>query len=122
MYNWFEQMLAAFTREPLGTNSLSQRSCDFTETKQKESPNPTSEFETKFAKDISALCHKFGALCRGDNLEISLKEMLRICPRHRQRCDAYNSLIKGLKDDLGVSLTIKSRKQNNLLKPNQHGN
>ncbi len=46
----------------------------------------------------------------GSEINISLQNLLRIVPRNRPRKDAYKHLQRVLKDEMGVILTIKSRK------------
>ena len=46
----------------------------------------------------------------GQEINVTLQELLRIVPRNRPRKDAYKHLQRVLKDDKGVILTIKSRK------------
>ena len=46
----------------------------------------------------------------GQEINITLQELLRIVPRKRPRKDAYKHLQRVLKDDMGVILTIKSQK------------
>ena len=43
-------------------------------------------------------------------IEITLKELLEICPRERKRTDAYTGLVSYLSKELGIKLTIKSQK------------
>ena len=69
---------------------------------------PISE---KYEKDVEALRKKYGenfntGLC----IEITLKELLEICPRERARSDAYTGLISFLKRKMGITLIIKSQK------------
>lgn len=42
-------------------------------------------------------------------IDITLQDLLEICPRKRRRKDAYRSLQREL-SDMGVTLNIKSRK------------
>ena len=51
-----------------------------------------------------------GPLESGQEINITLQELLRIVPRKRPRKDAYKHLQRVLKDDMGVILTIKSQK------------
>lgn len=44
-------------------------------------------------------------------IEITLKELLSVVPRKRRRTDAYAALIKYLKDECDITLTIKSNKK-----------
>ena len=46
----------------------------------------------------------------GMEINVTLQELLRIVPRNRARKDAYKHLQRVLKDEMGVILTIKSRK------------
>ena len=46
----------------------------------------------------------------GQEINITLQELLRIVPRKRPRKDAYKHLQRVLKDDMGVIFTIKSQK------------
>lgn len=46
----------------------------------------------------------------GQEINVTLQELLRIVPRNRPRKDSYKHLQRVLKDDMGVILTIKSRK------------
>ena len=46
----------------------------------------------------------------GIEINVTLQELLRIVPRNRPRKDSYKHLQRVLKDEMGVILTIKSRK------------
>ena len=46
----------------------------------------------------------------GMEINVTLQELLRIVPRNRPRKDSYKHLQRVLKDEKGVILTIKSRK------------
>lgn len=65
----------------------------------------------KYEKDIEALRKKYGENFKtGLCIEITLKELLEICPRERRRTDAYTGLISFLKAKQGITLIIKSQK------------
>ena len=64
----------------------------------------------KFDADVKALREKWGELKTGLCIETTLQELLAVVPRKRARVDAYNSLAKHLRDNLGVNIIIKSRK------------
>lgn len=65
----------------------------------------------KYKKDVEALREKYGDyFSTGLCIEITLKELLEICPRERRRTDAYIGLISFLKAKLGITLNIKSQK------------
>ena len=65
----------------------------------------------KYKKDIEALREKYGdSFSTGFCIEVTLKELLEICPRERKRTDAYTGLVSYLSKELGIKLTIKSQK------------
>ena len=49
----------------------------------------------------------------GLSIEVTLSELLAVIPRKRRRCEAYNSLVKYLREERNILLTIKSRRQMN---------
>ena len=71
---------------------------------------PEVDKASKFAGDVNALREYVGesdfqsGLC----IELTLAQMLQIAPRKRQRTDAYNSLVKHLKNN-NIILKIKRR-------------
>lgn len=64
-----------------------------------------------FDDDVEKLESRFGKLKTGLCIETTLQDLLKICPRTRQRTDAYNRLVAYLKETYGVKLIIKSRKK-----------
>lgn len=65
----------------------------------------------KYQNDIETFREIYGENFKtGLCIEITLKELLEICPRERKRTDAYTGLISFLKGKLGITLTIKSQK------------
>ena len=64
----------------------------------------------KFLRDLEALRDNGYSLSPGSKIEITLQEILKICPRDRKRVDAYNSLKSYLNDEFGCSLSITSQK------------
>lgn len=65
----------------------------------------------KYKKDIEALQTKYGdSFSTGFCIEVTLKELLEICPRERRRTDAYTGLVSYLSKELGITLIIKSQK------------
>ena len=64
----------------------------------------------KFIRDLEALRDNGYALTSGSNIEISLQDILKICPRDRRRVDAYNSLKAYLNEEFGCTLCITSQK------------
>lgn len=71
----------------------------------------TPVIPVKFRNDIEALQDYYGEDFR-EGLEVclTLKEALVLLPRDRKRTDAYTSLACWMKDNLGITLTIKSQK------------
>lgn len=67
----------------------------------------------KFRKDIAALTNYVGeaGFKSGLSIEVSLNELLSVVPRQRKRTDAYDTLVKYLKDELNITLTIKTNRQ-----------
>lgn len=64
-----------------------------------------------FQSDLQSLVDRFGALQDGKIIEVGLQELLQICPRNRKRSDAYRGLISYLQREIGVTLTIKTKKK-----------
>ncbi len=74
-------------------------------------PDVSEKTNTKYKKDIEALREKYGdSFSTGFCIEVTLKELLEICPRERKRTDAYTGLVSYLSKELGIKLTIKSQK------------
>lgn len=48
-----------------------------------------------------------GGLC----IDITLQDLLSVVPRKRRRTDAYTTLVRYLKDEWDITLTIKSDKK-----------
>lgn len=63
----------------------------------------------RYQRDIDALTDTYGALYRSQIINISLTDLLEICPRKRRRIEAYQGLISELKG-MGIELNISSRK------------
>ena len=76
----------------------------------KEKVNSVSLSDNQFDSDIERLESAFGRMKTGLCIDTTLQNLLTICPRKRERTDAYNGLVKYLKDEYGVILTITSRK------------
>lgn len=74
-------------------------------------PDVSEKTNTKYKKDVEALRKRYGENFKtGLCIEITLKELLEICPRERKRTDAYTGLVSYLSKELGIKLTIKSQK------------
>ena len=68
----------------------------------------------KFKNDVEALTRYIGEehFISGLSIEVTLSELLAVIPRKRRRCEAYNSLVKYLREERNILLTIKSNKKN----------
>ena len=66
----------------------------------------------KFREDIAALTKYVGEarFKSGLTIEVTLAELLNVVPRNRRRTDAYAALVKYLRDECQITLTIKSSK------------
>lgn len=74
-------------------------------------PDVIEKTDTKYKRDIEALQAKFGdSFSTGFCIEVTLKELLELCPRKRHRKDAYHGLVSSLSKELGITLIIKSKK------------
>lgn len=64
----------------------------------------------KFREDVKALADYIGetGFKSGLCIEVSLTELLGVVPRKRRRTDAYDALVKYLKDEQNITLIIKS--------------
>ena len=84
------------------------------EAKEKSVCAPVVEVkQDSITADIKRLEEAFSngqPLESGQEINVTLQELLRIVPRNRPRKDAYKHLQRVLKDDMGVILTIKSQK------------
>lgn len=71
----------------------------------------SKEKENKYDSDIANLRLLYRDRFKtGFCITTSLQDLLRICPRERKRADAYTGLISYLKNQYGITLTIKSNK------------
>jgi ribosomal protein L19 len=64
---------------------------------------------SKYDADIESLKTTYGDLKPGMVIEITLQDLLTICPRNRRRIEAYQGLVTALRKQ-GVTLTITSNK------------
>ena len=64
---------------------------------------------SKYDADIESLKTTYGELKPGMAIEITLQDLLTICPRNRRRIEAYQGLVTALRKQ-GVTLTITSNK------------
>ena len=73
-----------------------------------------SKTPEKFKDDVEALVKYIGEehFISGLGIEVTLGELLAVIPRKRRRCEAYNSLVKYLREERNILLTIKTNKKN----------
>lgn len=105
-------MFTEFIKQILGAErgSISNRleNAEPSVSVRKDSNEPIPE---KYRKDIEALRKKFGdSFSTGFCIEVTLRELLELCPRDRRRTDAYIGLVSYLKNNYDITLTIKSQK------------
>ena len=74
-------------------------------------PDPIPEMKDDIDPEILLLARKYGPLTNGVKIELSLQEALQLFPRHRKRSDAYKGLIKKVKEQFNVELTIGTKKK-----------
>ena len=69
----------------------------------------------QFNDDVERLKEYVGAEYwkSGLVIELSLQELLSICPRERKRSDAYKRLIEYLADEQNITLSIKKKGEEN---------
>jgi len=71
----------------------------------------TLTIPVKFRNDIKTLQEHYAQDFReGLEVSLTLKEALVLLPRDRARADAYNALASWMRNNLGITLTIKSQK------------
>ena len=68
---------------------------------------------TPIEQDVMALKQYIGetGFKSGLCIEITLQDLLSVVPRKRRRTDAYTTLVRYLKDEWDITLTIKSNKK-----------
>lgn len=68
----------------------------------------------KFRNDVDALVGYIGEehFISGLGIEVTLSELLAIVPKKRRRTEAYNALVKYLREERNILLTIKTNKKN----------
>lgn len=67
----------------------------------------------KFRDDVESLSSYIGEnkFESGLTIEVTLNELLSVVPRKRRRTDAYDALVKYLRDERDITLTIKTKKR-----------
>lgn len=68
---------------------------------------------TPIEKDVMSLKQYVGEIGfkSGLCIDITLQDLLSVVPRKRRRTDAYTTLVRYLKDEWDITLTIKSNKK-----------
>lgn len=80
-------------------------------TEDKMLPNAAEEGpELTLEDEILLLARTHGPIGSGVRIELSLQEALKLFPRQRKRVDAYNKLIRKVREEYGTELIITSRK------------
>lgn len=74
-------------------------------------PNPIPEMIDDIDPEILLLAREYGPLSNGVKIELSLQEALQLFPRQRKRSDAYKGLIKKVKEQFNVELTIGTKRK-----------
>lgn len=74
-------------------------------------PEPIPEMKDDIDPEILLLAKTYGPLTNGVKIELSLQEVLQLFPRQRKRSDAYKGLIKKVKEQFNVELTIGTKKK-----------
>lgn len=68
---------------------------------------------TPIEQDVMSLKQYIGetGFKSGLCIDITLQDLLSVVPRKRRRTDAYTTLVRYLKDEWNITLTIKSNKK-----------
>ena len=66
--------------------------------------------EITLDEEILLLAKTHGPIGSGVRIELDLHEALKLFPRQRKRVDAYNKLIRKVREEYGTELIITSRK------------
>ena len=114
MYQLLQSMFSTIFPRTLTEPKKDDVSAPNPEAQEKSECAPVVEVkQDSITADIKRLEEAFSngqPLESGMEINITLQELLRIVPRNRPRKDAYKHLQRVLKDEMGVILTIKSRK------------
>ena len=110
----YQLLLNMFSTDLPGTcyGPMKDESVHIPEAQEKSERAPVVEVkQDPITADIKRLEDALGCpLESGQEINITLQELLRIVPRRRPRKDAYKHFQRVLKDEKGVILTIKSQK------------
>lgn len=115
MYQLLQSMFSTIFPRTLTEPKKDDVSAPIPEAQEKSECAPVVEEvkQDSITADIERLEEAFSngqPLESGMEINVTLQELLRIVPRNRPRKDAYKHLQRVLKDEMGVILTIKSRK------------
>ena len=114
MYQLLQSMFSTIFPRTLTEPKKDDVSAPIPEAQEKSECAPVMEVkQDSITADIKRLEEAFSnghPLESGQEINVTLQELLRIVPRNRPRKDAYKHLQRVLKDEMGVILTIKSRK------------
>lgn len=112
MNSYFVNLFRFFTSDPIVSEVSQQKAATKEVDPSSGVKKAATDVDQPFQGDIRNLVDHFGALQDGKIIEVSLQELLQICPRNRKRSDAYRGLISYLQKEIGVTLTIKNRNKN----------
>ena len=114
MYQLLQSMFSTIFPRTLTEPKKDDVSAPIPEAQEKSECAPVGKVkQNPLTDDIKRLEEAFSngqPLESGQEINVTLQELLRIVPRNRPRKDAYKHLQRVLKDEMGVILTIKSRK------------
>ena len=112
MNSYFVNLFRFFTSDPIEPEVSQCEAAKEVPSGVKKAAEDIVDNTQPFQSDLRSLVDHFGALQDGKIVEVSLQELLQICPRNRKRSDAYRGLISYLQKEIGVTLTIKNRNKN----------
>ena len=114
MYQLLQSMFSTIFPRALTEPKKDDVSAPIPEAQEKSECAPVGKVkQNPLTDDIKRLEEAFSCgqpLESGQEINVTLQELLRIVPRNRPRKDAYKHLQRVLKDEMGVILTIKNRK------------
>ena len=114
MYQLLQSMFSTIFPRTLTEPKKDDVSAPNPEAQEKSECAPVVEVkQDSITADIKRLEEVFSngqPLESGQEINVTLQDLLKIVPRKRPRKDAYKHLQRVLKDEMGVILTIKSQK------------
>lgn len=108
IFNLFRALFNTNSRPDLNGGDMLQNKGVTTPMAKKKS-SVSASTTSKYQADIDAIEKSLGKLTDGMTIDMTLQEILAICPRSRRRIESY----QGLRAELGrrnITLNLKSRK------------